>query len=114
MRGAVSVALIYRYFDPHGAAALDGHRSTLITTTLLLVLFSTMVLGGLTKPLLDYIQGPAGSVESWELDVRHGKEFLLKLVRRMLGCCSRLEAQRADQAAAGLHPRSCRFAAWNS
>lgn len=60
MRGAVSVALIYRYFDPHGAAALDGHRSTLITTTLLLVLFSTMVLGGLTKPLLDYIQGPAG------------------------------------------------------
>ena len=43
-----------------GAAALDGHRSTLITTTLLLVLFSTMVLGGLTKPLLDHIQGPAG------------------------------------------------------
>lgn len=60
MRGAVSVALIYRYFDPHGAAALDGHRSTLITTTLLLVLFSTMVLGGLTKPLLDHIQGSAG------------------------------------------------------
>jgi hypothetical protein len=60
MRGAVSVALIYRYFDPHGAAALDGHRSTLITTTLLLVLFSTMALGGLTKPMLDYIQGPAG------------------------------------------------------
>jgi hypothetical protein len=56
----VSVALIYRYFDPHGAAALDGHRSTLITTTLLLVLFSTMALGGLTKPMLDYIQGPAG------------------------------------------------------
>lgn len=60
MRGAVSVALIYRYFDPHGAAALDGHRSTLITTTLLLVLFSTMALGALTKPMLDYIQGPAG------------------------------------------------------
>ena len=56
----MSVALIYRYFDPHGAAALDGHRSTLITTTLLLVLFSTMALGGLTKPMLDYIQGPAG------------------------------------------------------
>ena len=54
------MALIYRYFDPHGAAALDGHRSTLITTTLLLVLFSTMALGGLTKPMLDYIQGPAG------------------------------------------------------
>lgn len=61
MRGAVSTALIYRYFDPHGAAALDGHRSTLITTTLLLVLFSTMVMGGLTKPLLDHIQGPAGA-----------------------------------------------------
>lgn len=57
MRGAVSVALIYRYFDPHGQAELDAHRSTLITTTLLLVLFSTMVFGALTKPLFDLVKG---------------------------------------------------------
>lgn len=61
MRGAVSVALIYRYFDPHGQAQLDAHRSTLITTTLLLVLFSTMVLGALTKPLFDLVQGHEGA-----------------------------------------------------
>ena len=59
MRGAVSVALIYRYFDPVGRTA-DPARSTLITTTLLIVLFSTMVFGALTKPLLDLIQGPEG------------------------------------------------------
>lgn len=61
MRGAVSTALIYRYFDPHGGGALDGHRSTLITTTLLVVLLSTMVMGAFTKPLLDYLQSPAGA-----------------------------------------------------
>ena len=62
MRGAVSTALIYRYFDPHGGGALDSHRSTLITTTLLVVLLSTMVMGAATKPLLDFIQGPGGGL----------------------------------------------------
>jgi hypothetical protein len=37
-------------------------HSTLITATLLIVLFSTMVFGALTKPLLDFIQGAAGAV----------------------------------------------------
>ena len=43
-------------------ALLDAHRSTLITTTLLLVLFSTMVFGALTKPMFDLVQGHDGAL----------------------------------------------------
>ncbi|KAK9803320.1 hypothetical protein WJX73_001939 [Symbiochloris irregularis] len=57
IRGAVSVALVYYHFDPHGKSE-DSKRATLITTTLLLVLFSIMVCGALTKPLLDFMLGP--------------------------------------------------------
>ena len=59
IRGAVSVALVYYHFDPMGKSE-DEKRATLITTTLLLVLFSIMVCGALTKPLLDFMLGPEG------------------------------------------------------
>ena len=59
IRGAVSVALVYYHFDPQGKSE-DAKRATLITTTLLLVLFSIMVCGALTKPLLDFMLGPEG------------------------------------------------------
>eukprot|EP00955_Chlamydomonas_euryale_P043795 352715-Chlamydomonas_euryale.AAC.3 len=48
MRGAVSVALVYFYFD----ARTDGHHATVITSTLLVVLFTTVAFGAVTKPLL--------------------------------------------------------------
>lgn len=56
MRGAIAVALVYYYFDPQGMAA-DSHRSTIIATTLIVVLFSTVVFSAATKPLLEFMLG---------------------------------------------------------
>ena len=56
MRGAIAVALVYYYFDPRGMAA-DSHRSTIIATTLIVVLFSTVVFSAATKPLLEFMLG---------------------------------------------------------
>lgn len=58
MRGAVSIALVYYFFDPHGISS-DPHKSTLITTTLIVVLISIILFGAATKPLLDALMGPA-------------------------------------------------------
>ena len=57
MRGAVSVALVYYFFDPHGST-IDRHKSTMITTTLVLVLVSILAFGAVTRPLLDALMGP--------------------------------------------------------
>lgn len=56
IRGAVSVALVYYYFDPKGQSE-DSHRATLIATTLVVVMFSITVFGAITKPLLDFTLG---------------------------------------------------------
>lgn len=56
MRGAIAVALVYYYFDPKGMAD-DSHRSTIIATTLIVVLFSTVVFSAATKPLLEFMLG---------------------------------------------------------
>lgn len=61
IRGAVSVALVYYHFDPAGSSQ-DSHQATLITTTLLEVMVSIFVFGAATKPLLDYLLGPEGSL----------------------------------------------------
>ena len=60
IRGAVSVALVYYHFDPRGESE-DSKRATLITTTLLVVLFSILVCGALTKPLLLLLLEPQGA-----------------------------------------------------
>ncbi|KAK9838031.1 hypothetical protein WJX74_010028 [Apatococcus lobatus] len=57
MRGAVSVALVYYYYDPDGKT-YDRQRSTLIAMTLAVVLISTLFFGAVTKPLLDLLLGP--------------------------------------------------------
>ena len=59
MRGAIAVALVYYYFDPRGQAQ-DSHRATINATTILLVLFSTVVFSAATKPLLEFMLGPQG------------------------------------------------------
>lgn len=59
MRGAVSVALVYAYYDPHGTTT-DRPRSTLISMTLTVVLISTLAFGAVTKPLLDLLLGFKG------------------------------------------------------
>ncbi|PWA48453.1 na+/H+ (sodium hydrogen) exchanger 3 [Artemisia annua] len=54
MRGAVSVALAFKQFTLSGVT-LDPINATMITTTTVIVLFSTMVFGFLTKPLIRYL-----------------------------------------------------------
>ncbi|KAJ9562721.1 hypothetical protein OSB04_007881 [Centaurea solstitialis] len=51
MRGAVSVALAFKQFT-HSGVTLDPTNATMITTTIVIVLFSTIVFGFLTKPLI--------------------------------------------------------------
>ena len=53
-----AVALVYYFFDPHGITD-DPHLSTVITTTLVVVLISIVLFGAATKPLLQYLMGPA-------------------------------------------------------
>ena len=60
MRGAVSVALVYLYYDPDGTSD-DKQKSSLISATLTVVLFSTLVYGAITKPMLDLLLGAAGA-----------------------------------------------------
>ncbi|KAJ9527600.1 hypothetical protein QJQ45_025868 [Haematococcus lacustris] len=58
MRGAVSVALAYSYFDVQITGAhtsAERHRSTLIAATLLTVLITVMILGWLTQPLMQVL-----------------------------------------------------------
>ncbi|KAJ0774406.1 putative cation/H+ exchanger, cation/H+ exchanger, CPA1 family [Helianthus annuus] len=59
MRGAVSVALAFKQFT-HSGVTWDPNNATMITTTIVIVLFSTVVFGFLTKPLVDHLL-PASS-----------------------------------------------------
>ncbi|XP_020265346.1 sodium/hydrogen exchanger 4-like isoform X1 [Asparagus officinalis] len=52
MRGAVSVALAFKQYTDFGVTWNPVH-ATIITSTVVIVLFSTMVFGLLTKPLTD-------------------------------------------------------------
>ncbi|XP_050216257.1 sodium/hydrogen exchanger 4 [Mercurialis annua] len=51
MRGAVSIALAYKQFTIYGVT-WDPVNSTMVTTTVIIVLFTTLVFGFLTKPLI--------------------------------------------------------------
>ncbi|CAA0815363.1 Sodium/hydrogen exchanger 4 [Striga hermonthica] len=54
MRGAVSIALAFKQFTHYGVP-WDPVDATMVTTTVIIVLFSTLVLGFLTKPLIMYL-----------------------------------------------------------
>ncbi|XP_052192992.1 sodium/hydrogen exchanger 1-like [Diospyros lotus] len=54
MRGAVSIALAYNKFTSLGHTSLQGN-AVMITSTITVVLFSTMVFGLLTKPLIRFL-----------------------------------------------------------
>ncbi|GER32419.1 sodium/hydrogen exchanger, partial [Striga asiatica] len=54
MRGAVSIALAFKQFTHYGVP-WDPVNATMVTTTVIVVLFSTLVLGFLTKPLIMYL-----------------------------------------------------------
>ncbi|XP_024023675.1 sodium/hydrogen exchanger 4 [Morus notabilis] len=54
MRGAVSIALAFEQFTFYGVTS-DPINATMITTTIIVVLFSTVVFGLLTTPLINYL-----------------------------------------------------------
>lgn len=54
MRGAVSIALAFKQFTYSGIVSVPV-KATMITTTVIVVLFSTMVFGYLTKPLIGFL-----------------------------------------------------------
>nr|AVA17564.1 Na+/H+ antiporter family protein 1 [Populus nigra var. italica]AVA17577.1 Na+/H+ antiporter family protein 1 [Populus nigra var. thevestina] len=54
MRGAVSMALAYNQFTRSGHTQLQGN-AIMITSTITVVLFSTVVFGLLTKPLISFL-----------------------------------------------------------
>jgi hypothetical protein len=54
MRGAVSIALAYNKFTRSGYTEIRGN-AIMITSTITVVLFSTMVFGLMTKPLINLL-----------------------------------------------------------
>ncbi|KAK9209815.1 hypothetical protein WN944_002183 [Citrus x changshan-huyou] len=54
MRGAVSIALAFKQFTYSGVTS-DPDSATMITTTIIIVLFTTLVFGFLTRPLVKYL-----------------------------------------------------------
>ncbi|CAJ2639915.1 unnamed protein product [Trifolium pratense] len=54
MRGAVSIALAFKQFTYSGVTS-DPINATMITNTIIVVLFTTLVFGCLTKPLIRYL-----------------------------------------------------------
>ncbi|XP_027062355.1 sodium/hydrogen exchanger 4-like isoform X2 [Coffea arabica] len=57
MRGAVSIALAFKEFT-HSGVTWDPVNATMVTTTVIVVLFSTIVFGLLTKPLVSCLLPP--------------------------------------------------------
>ncbi|CAJ1944594.1 unnamed protein product [Sphenostylis stenocarpa] len=54
IRGAVSIALAFKQFTYSGVTS-DPVNATMITNTIIVVLFSTLVFGFFTKPLIRYL-----------------------------------------------------------
>ncbi|KAJ9543300.1 hypothetical protein OSB04_023007 [Centaurea solstitialis] len=62
MRGAVSVALAYKKFTG-SEEAMQPANALLITSTIIVVLFSTMVFGLLTKPIVKFLMPQSPNVD---------------------------------------------------
>ncbi|PSS06096.1 Sodium/hydrogen exchanger 4 like [Actinidia chinensis var. chinensis] len=54
MRGAVSIALAFKQFTYSGVTS-DPINATMVTITIVIVLFSTIVFGFLTKPIINHL-----------------------------------------------------------
>uniref|UniRef100_A0A7N0UL46 Cation/H+ exchanger transmembrane domain-containing protein n=2 Tax=Kalanchoe fedtschenkoi TaxID=63787 RepID=A0A7N0UL46_KALFE len=54
MRGAVSIALAFKQFTYSGVTS-DPVNAAMVTSTIVIVLFSTLVFGFLTKPLINFL-----------------------------------------------------------
>ncbi|KAG9151078.1 hypothetical protein Leryth_002656 [Lithospermum erythrorhizon] len=77
MRGAVSMALAYNKFTKSGHTQLLGN-SIMITSTISVVLFSTVVFGLLTKPLIRLLLPPSSELDRMASeDALTSKAFLV-------------------------------------
>ncbi|KAG6407495.1 hypothetical protein SASPL_130486 [Salvia splendens] len=72
MRGAVSIALAFKQFTHYGVP-VDPVNATMVTTTAIVVVFSTLVFGFLTKPLIHYLL-PQGGTNTLDRDPTITKE----------------------------------------
>ncbi|KAG1365182.1 Sodium/hydrogen exchanger 2 [Cocos nucifera] len=83
MRGAVSIALAYNKFARTGHTILRGN-AIMITSTITIVLFSTVVFGLMTKPLIRFLLPPSAKHLSRDLsmssDPPSPKSFLSPLL----------------------------------
>ncbi|XP_074577559.1 sodium/hydrogen exchanger 1-like [Curcuma longa] len=80
MRGAVSIALAYNQFARSGHTQLRGN-AIMITSTISVVLFSTVVFGLMTKPLMRFLLPPSGRhFSSMSSDPSTPKSFLWPLM----------------------------------
>ncbi|KAK9732614.1 hypothetical protein RND81_04G010300 [Saponaria officinalis] len=69
MRGAVTVALSYNAFSSGSGETVSSERSLMITCTIIVVLFSTLVFGTATKPLIKAIMGGSARALSDATDI---------------------------------------------
>ncbi|CAH8259570.1 unnamed protein product [Arabidopsis lyrata] len=74
MRGAVSMALAYNQFTTSGHTKVLGN-AIMITSTITVVLFSTVVFGLLTKPLVKHLQPSSKRSSTTALQITTGSSF---------------------------------------
>ncbi|URD89412.1 Sodium hydrogen exchanger [Musa troglodytarum] len=81
MRGAVSIALAYNQFTRSGQTHQQGN-AFMITSTITVVLFTTVALGLMTKPLIHFLLPPSTRhlTMSLSLDPSSPKSFLSLLL----------------------------------
>nr|ALP46548.1 vacuoloar Na+/H+ antiporter 3 [Eschscholzia californica] len=79
IRGAVSVALAYKKFTTAGYTQLTGN-AMMITSTITVVLFSTVVFGLITKPLVRYLVPQANLTRSLSSEPSSPKSFTIPLL----------------------------------
>ena len=61
IRGSVSVALVFNQFAPRGSTVANGHDTNIVGSVVLLVLFSTIVMGSLNQKLVAFLNGRYGA-----------------------------------------------------
>ncbi|CAI9088298.1 OLC1v1022598C2 [Oldenlandia corymbosa var. corymbosa] len=79
MRGAVSIALAFKQFT-HSGVTWDPVNAAMVGTTLIVVLFSTIVFGFLTKPLVSYLLPPSSNISDINREPSISKDVKLPLL----------------------------------
>ncbi|KAJ0045207.1 hypothetical protein Pint_04000 [Pistacia integerrima] len=76
MRGAVSIALAFKQFTYSGVT-WDPACATMITSTIIVVLFTTLVFGFLTKPLIQHLLPGHGTNNNSSREPKSPKEDMI-------------------------------------